>query len=162
MPMKNANSWIVIVAIVLTACGGAGAPDAPPTPGTAAVGVTSGGDNPEAAWTGTYAGTTTLSYGRFTWSLPVQVVVENPSPGVVRVPVREMCPSVDHVDFVPPEALLIALAEPGAFSFSLPTGEKVLLGSIHPVFAADGRTLTITFHGVVDGKDLEWNFIGTR
>jgi hypothetical protein len=118
--------------------------------------------DPASAWAGTYRGMTTLSHGRFNWTSTVEVQVENPEPGIVRVPVRGMCPSVDHVDFAPPEALVIVLAEPGAWSFQLPTGEKVRLGSIQPRFDADGKTLRITFHGAADGVDLEWNFEGTR
>jgi hypothetical protein len=160
--VKIRNASVAAAALMIAACGGSPADETAPAAGSSVAAGAVGAPDPAAAWVGTYAGTMTLPHGTVTYTLPVRVAVENPAPGVVRVPVREMCPSVDHVDFVPPEALLIALAEPGAFSFSLPTGEKVLLGSIHPVFAADGRTLTITFHGVVDGKDLEWNFIGTR
>jgi hypothetical protein len=57
---------------------------------------------------------------------------------------------------------VIVLTRPGDWSFSLPTGERVRLGSIHPRFDAHGRSLTITFSGTVDGKELDWNFVGTR
>jgi hypothetical protein len=139
-------------ALLIAACGAG--PGADPASSSAPLA--------SATWAGTYRGTTTLTRGRFTWTSPVEVRVENPAPGIVRVPVREMCPSVDHIDFVPPEALVIVLSEPGAWSFSLPSGEQVRLGSVHPRFAPDGRTLTITFRGSVEGMDLEWTFAGTR
>jgi hypothetical protein len=153
---------VIAAAMVIAACGATPDEDQASPGGSATLAGSTRTPDPASAWAGTYRGTTTLSHGRFTWTSTVDVHVANPSPGIVRVPVREMCPSVDHVDFAPPEALVIVLAEAGAWSFQLPTGEKVLLGSIHPVFAADGRTLTITFHGVVDGVDLEWKFVGTR
>jgi hypothetical protein len=121
-----------------------------------------GSPGPAAAWVGAYAGRMTLTYGGFTYSSPVEIAVESPGPGVVRVPVRDLCPSVAHVDLAPPEALLIALAEPGAWSFSLPRGEKVRLGSIHVRFIDDRKTLEITLTGEVDGEELHWSFVGTR
>jgi len=160
--VKTPNAWIVAVAVLIVACGGSPAEQQAAGVGSSPASGAAGVPDPAAAWVGTYVGTMTLPYGSITYTLPVRVAVENPSPGIVRVPVREMCPSVDHVDFEPPEALLIAVAEPGAWSFSLPTGEHVRLGSVHPRFDAEGKTLTIAFHGVVDGRDLEWNFVGTR
>jgi hypothetical protein len=153
---------VIAAAMVIAACGATPDEDLESQAGSGTLAGSTRTPDPAAAWVGTYRGTTTLSHGRFTWTSTVDVHVENPEPGIVRVPVREMCPSVDHVDFVPPEALVIVLAEAGAWSFQLPTGEKVRLGSIHPRFEADGRTLTIAFHGVVDGKDLEWTFVGMR
>jgi hypothetical protein len=160
--MKTSNAWIIAVAVLIAACGGSTAEERTSGLGSSPASGAAGAADPAAAWVGTYAGTMTLPYGSVVYTLPVRVAVENPSPGIVRVPIREMCPSVDHVDFAPPEALLIAVAESGAWSFALPTGEHVRLGSVHPRFDADGRSLTITFHGVVDGKDLEWTFVGAR
>jgi hypothetical protein len=153
---------ITAAALMLAACGGSPVDGQDPLPGSATSTGAVGASDPAAAWVGTYEGKMTLVHGAFTYTLPVRVAVGNPSRGIVRVPVLEMCPSVDHVDFAPPEALVIVLSEPGAWSFQLPTGEKVRLGSIQPRFGADGKTLTVTFHGVVDGVDLEWNFVGTR
>jgi hypothetical protein len=153
---------VIAAAMVIAACGATPDEEQASPGGSGTLAGSTRTPDPASAWAGTYRGTTTLSHGRFTWTSTVDVHVENPEPGIVRVPVREMCPSIDHVDFAPPEALVIVLSAPDSYSFSLPTGEKVLLGSIHPRFEEDGRTLTITFHGVVDGKDLEWNFIGTR
>jgi hypothetical protein len=162
MPVKIRNASVAAAALMIAACGGSPADEQAAGAGSSIAAGAVGAPDPAAARVGVYVGTMTLPYGALIYTLPVRVAVENPAPGVVRVPVREMCPSVDHVDFVPPEALLIALAEPGVSSFSLPTGEKVRLGSIHPRFEADGRTLTIAFHGVVAGKDLEWIFVGMR
>lgn len=150
----------VAVALAVAGCGGS----SPGDTGSTALARTGGqaGSDPAAHLVGTYSGTMTLPFGNVTYTLPVKLEVSSPASGIVRVPVREMCPSVDHVDFAPPEALLIAVAEPGAWSFSLPTGEHVRLGSIHPRFGNDGRTLTITFHGSVEGSDLEWTFEGAR
>ncbi len=153
---------VVAAAMVIAACGSTPDEELAIPVGSAPTAGSTLTPDPASAWAGTYRGTTTLSHGRFTWTSTVDVHVENPEPGIVRVPVREMCPSVDHVDFAPPEALVIVLAEAGAWSFQLPTGEKVRLGSIQPRFDADGKTLTVTFHGVVDEVDLEWKFVGTR
>ena len=153
---------LMVAAHVVTACGGSPADaEASAAASTSSTGML-GAPDPAASWVGTYTGTMTLVRGAFTYSRPTSVRVENPYPGVVRVPVEEMCPSVEYVEFAPPEALVIVLAEPGAWSFALPTGDLVRLGSIHPRFEADGRTLTIAFHGVVDGHDLDWNFTGAR
>lgn len=153
---------VVAAAMVIAACGSTPEEDLAVPGGSAPLAGSTYTPDPAAAWAGIYRGTTTLSHGRFTWTSTVEVQVGNPERGIVRVPVREMCPSVDHVDFAPPEALVVVLAEPGAWSFQLPTGEKVRLGSIQPRFGADGKTLTVTFHGVVDGVDLEWKFEGAR
>lgn len=158
------KSWLLLVAVVATlgsACGSSDASSADPS-GTATIPVSPGAADIATRLVGRYGGTMTLTHGPYTYTMPVAVDVTSPAPDVVRVPVREMCPSVDHVDFTPPEALLVALAEPGTWSFALPTGEKVRLSSIHARFDPDGDVLVITFAGVVGDRDLAWTFEGRR
>jgi hypothetical protein len=156
--------WIapIVVAALIAACGGVpGTGSTDPDGASGNAGAAEASD-PAAAFVGTYTGEMVLSYGGFTYSTPVSIAVESQGPGVLRVPVRELCPSVDHVDIAPPDTLVIALAEPGAWSFQLPRGEKVRLGSIHIRFEPDGKTLAVALRGAVEGHDLEWSFAGAR
>jgi hypothetical protein len=165
--MKTTTAWLAAAALFTAACGAE-----PGAPGgstadlalAAEAGVApTGPSDPAAAYAGTYSGRMVLPYGKFTWSMPVEVEVSSPGPGLVRVPLGDICLSVDQVDIAPPEALVIVLSRPDAWSFLLPTGEQVRLGSVQLTFGPDGTTLTIVASGTVENGDpLEWTFVGTR
>jgi hypothetical protein len=153
----------IALAALIAACGGVPGEGLTDPDGASGTSGAAAAPDPTAAWVGTYTGKKMiLSYGGFTYSTPVSIAVESQGPGVLRVPVRELCPSVDHVNIAPPDTLVIALAAPGAWSFQLPRGEKVRLGSIHVRFEPDGMTLAVDLYGAVEGQDLEWSFSGTR
>jgi hypothetical protein len=158
------KTWTAPIALaaLIAACGGVPGEGSTDPDGASGTSGAAAAPDPAAAWVGTYTGKMILSYGGFTYSTPVSIAVESQGPGVLRVPVRELCPSVDHVNIAPPDTLVIALAAPGAWSFQLPRGEKVRLGSIHVRFEPDGMTLAVDLYGAVEGQDLEWSFSGTR
>lgn len=148
--------------VLLAGCGGtAGDPPADSTGAVATAGAT-GSSLPAEAFAGRYSGVLTIPRGNLTWTMPLVLAVESPSAGLVRLPVRALCPSLDHVDFEPPEAFLVALAEPGAWSMELPNGERVRLGAIHVRLDAAAGALEVRLSGSVGGDPIEWTFVGVR
>lgn len=160
--MKIPNAIAAAAAMLLAGCGGS-ASDIPQYPaGTVAPAGAVGSSLPAAAFTGNYAGVLTIPRGNLTWTMPLVLDVESSAPGLVRLPVRSLCPSLDHVDFEPPEALLVALAEPGAWSMELPNGERVRLASIHVRMDAVAGVIEVRLSGSIGGDSVEWSFAGTR
>jgi hypothetical protein len=164
--MKTTTAWIT-AAVLFTACGGAPEALAPPQAGQTAAMASGGGEHGTATsiagFVGTYRGTMTLRHGPYTYTLQLGLEVEDAGAGFVRVPLRDLCPSLDEVSVTPPEALAIVLSAPGAWSFLLPTGEKVRAQSFQVSFAADGTTLSILARGEVENEGpLEWTFQGSR
>jgi hypothetical protein len=164
--MKTATAWIAAAAL-FTACGGAPGEEAGlqtgQTSALSSVGSDPGAADPAAAFEGTYTGVMTLRYGPYTYTLQLGLEVVRPTAGFVRVPLRDLCPSLDSVDIAPPEALAIVLSAPDAWSFLLPTGEKVRAQSFQISFAPDGSTLTVLARGEVENAgELEWTFVGSR
>jgi hypothetical protein len=164
-PMKT-TAWIAAAALI-TACGAApGEPAAPEAGQAAAMALGGGGHEPTtpvAAFLGTYRGTMTIRHGPYTYTLLLGLEVDDAGGGLVRIPLRDLCPSLDAVDVAAPEALAIVLSAPGAWSFVLPTGERVRAQSFQITFAPGGATLSILARGEVENEGpLEWTFQGAR
>jgi hypothetical protein len=155
--VKSRFAWIA--AVLIAACGAS--EDGPsPAPDRAAGSV--GTPDVASAWVGSYAGSVTLPRGRFTYTWPATVGVEPSGAGMLALSIRDLRAPVDHVDIAPPDTIVIVLAPPGDNSFSLPSGERATLSSIHVRFPGEGQRLEIALNGAVDGEDVEWIFVGTR
>jgi hypothetical protein len=160
--VKTPTAIAAATFVLLAGCGGSSGEPPAESSGTIASSGATGSSIPAAAFVGRYAGLLTIPRGNLTWTLPVVLAVESTAAGLVRLPVRALCPSLDHVDLEPPEAFLVALAEPGAWSMELPNGERVRLGAIHVRFDAAAGVLEVRLSGSVGGDPIEWSFVGAR
>jgi hypothetical protein len=155
------GAWIV-AAVFVAACGGGRVENTLTPAGSSGAAAAPDATDDTLAWAGTYTGEVTLPRGRYTYTWPAVVEVERAAPGILRIPVRDLCAPIDSVDIAPPDALVILIAPPGDRSFELPSGDRVTMGSIHVQFDEDGRILTVAMNGETGSGDLEWTFIGVR
>jgi hypothetical protein len=161
--MTSMRAWMVTAVLLSAGCGAEPGVAGGTDPGLGLAAET-GATDVAAAFAGTYTGALSISRGRGSSTFHVSVAVAASSPGLVRVPLRDISPPPeDHLEFPPPRALAIVLTRVGDWPYRLESGERYRLDSVNLVFADDGSSLEVTTHATLEGGDpMTWSFTGRR